>query len=252
MRTSLKFNSKPRHINNYRFIREAAVRATLHQWHKVYVTSHQGKSKLCPNSYTPLGSVADIRRTSHEDTSLSHPTVDRPRCGRNARRGSQISPSVCADDLSAKRCCRCTHCSSARRCSKGRRRGRPKRRRRGAQWRRSGRPARSCLSQSNGRCRSSRKRGGAQYGSRPAGLARRRRSVGSPRVVSMACRRRDRRRCRGGVRDGGQRRSMGGGPSFARHVLVLHRPFAHPRILGLLPLIAADGNERSASGANRT
>ena len=75
---------------------------------------------------------------------------------------------------------------------------------------------------------------------------RRARRLGAARLVRLAARRRNRRRCGDRRRDSGHSRGLGRCGSRAGHVLVLHRSVPDPGLLGLLPVMAARHDTRAA------
>ncbi|MHC2388656.1 hypothetical protein ACVIHB_003472 [Bradyrhizobium liaoningense] len=102
------------------------------------------------------------------------------------------------------------------------------------------------------RGRTARQRCGASNDSGPAWLSRRRRALGTARLVSLAGRRRDRRRRSDRFRDSRDCSGVGGCRTRARNVLVLYRSLTHPGLLGLLPVTAKRMGRHHVAGRDRS
>ncbi|MGC0395097.1 hypothetical protein ACVIU7_001106 [Bradyrhizobium liaoningense] len=118
---------------------------------------------------------------------------------------------------------------------------------------RCGRTARRCRCPAwHRRGRTARQRCGASNDSGPAWLSRRRRALGTARLVSLAGRRRDRRRRSDRFRDSRDCSGVGGCRTRARNVLVLYRSLTHPGLLGLLPVTAKRMGRHHVAGRDRS
>lgn len=102
------------------------------------------------------------------------------------------------------------------------------------------------------RRRASRQCRGASNDGGPARLSRRRRALGTARLVSLAGRRRDRGRRSDRFRDSRDCSGVGGCRTRARNVLVLYRSLTHPGLLGLLPVTAKRMGRHHVAGRGRS